>query len=78
MTEQLWTLGASEPPRASARMIVVVNLLGLPSVAIPTHEANALPHGVQIIGPRFREDLCLDAAEAVEQRLGTLAPIDPR
>jgi amidase len=33
---------------------------------------------VQIIGPRFREDLCLDAAEAVEQRLGTLAPIDPR
>jgi amidase len=60
------------------RMIVVVNLLGLPSVALPTHEANGLPHGVQIIGPRFREDLCLDAAEAVEQRLGTLAPIDPR
>jgi amidase len=62
----------------AVRMIVVVNLLGLPSVAFPTHEANGLPHGVQIVGPRFREDLCLDAAEVVEQRLGTLTPIDPR
>jgi amidase len=68
----------SEAWMRAVRMIVVVNLLGLPSVAFPTHEANGLPHGVQIIGPRFREDLCLDAAEAVEQRLGTLTPIDPR
>jgi amidase len=60
------------------RMIVVVNLLGLPSVALPTGEANGLPHGVQIIGPRYREDLCLDAAEAVEERLGAITPIDPR
>lgn len=62
----------------SIRTIVVVNVLGLPSVALPTHEAGGLPHGVQIIGPRFREDLCLDAAEAVEQRVGRLTPIDPR
>lgn len=26
---------------------------------------------------RFREDLCLDAAEAVEARLGLETPIDP-
>lgn len=62
----------------AVRMIVVVNLLGLPSVAFPTHEASGLPHGVQVVGPRFREDLCLDAAEAVERRLGVPTPIDPR
>jgi amidase len=59
------------------RMIVVVNLLGLPAVALPTGIARGLPQGVQIIGPRFREDLCLEAAEAIEERLGTVTPIDP-
>jgi amidase len=29
--------------------------------------------GVQIIGQRFREDLCLDAAEFVERTTGILA-----
>jgi hypothetical protein len=33
---------------------------------------------VQIIGARYREDLCLDAAQAVEDQLGVLTPIDPR
>jgi amidase len=33
---------------------------------------------VQIIGPRFREDLCLDAAAVVEAGTGPLTPIDPR
>jgi len=33
---------------------------------------------VQLIGPRYREDLCLDAAQAVEDVLGVRAPIDPR
>ena len=33
---------------------------------------------VQIIGPRYREDMCLDAAAAIEGRLGTITPIDPR
>ena len=33
---------------------------------------------VQVIGPRYREDLCLDAAAALEDRLGVLTPIDPR
>jgi amidase len=31
---------------------------------------------VQVIGDRFREDLCLDAAAAIERRLGTITPID--
>jgi amidase len=33
---------------------------------------------VQVIGSRFREDLCLDAAAAIEDRLGVITPIDPR
>jgi amidase len=37
-----------------------------------------LPQAVQVIGPRYREDLCLDAAEAIEDRLGIITPIDPR
>jgi amidase len=39
--------------------------------------ATGLPIGVLLTGQRFREDLCLDAAEAVEARLGLQTPIDP-
>jgi amidase len=59
------------------RLVVLANLLGLPAAVVPVGVANGLPQGVEIIGPRYREDLCLDAAEAVEQRLGTITPIDP-
>ncbi|MEM7222197.1 MAG: amidase [Pseudomonadota bacterium] len=54
------------------------NLLGLPSVAVPVRAGEGLPQGVQIIAPRFHEDLCLDAAEAMEQRQEAATPIDPR
>jgi amidase len=61
----------------SMRLTVAVNLLGLPAAAVPVGVTNGLPQGVQIIGPRFREDLCLDAAQVLEDRLGTITPIDP-
>ena len=54
------------------------NLLGLPSVAVPVRVVDGLPQGVQLIGWRYHEDLCFDAAEAIEQRQGVLTPIDPR
>jgi amidase len=60
------------------RMAIAVNALGLPAVAVPVGVAGGLPQVVQIIGPRYREDLCLDAAAALEQALGVLTPIDPR
>ncbi|MBT2233969.1 amidase [Nonomuraea sp. NEAU-A123] len=63
---------------AALRMSVVANLLGLPSVAVPTGQADGLPQAVQIIGPRFREDLCLDAAAAIEAGTPRLTPIHPR
>lgn len=62
----------------SLRLVVTVNLLGLPAVAMPVGVADGLPQGIQIIGPSFREDVCLDAGEAIEQRLGVITPIDPR
>ena len=60
------------------RMAMAVNALGLPAVALPVGIADGLPQAVQIIGPRLREDACLDAAQAIEDRLGILAPIEPR
>jgi amidase len=60
------------------RMTIAVNALGLPAVALPVGLGDGMPQAVQLIGPRFREDLCLDAAAAIEDRLGIITPIDPR
>jgi amidase len=62
----------------SMRMAIAVNALGLPALALPVGIGAGLPQAVQVIGPRYREDLCLDAASAIEDRLGILTPIDPR
>lgn len=62
----------------SMRMALAVNALGLPAVALPVGIEDSLPQAVQIIGPRYREDLCLDVAETVEERVGIITPIDPR
>ena len=50
-----------------------MNFLGLPAGNVPADYNDGLPVGVQIIGRRFREDLILDACEAVEQRVGVMA-----
>ena len=60
------------------RMVVPVNILGLPSCAVPVGADEGLPQGVQLIGARFREDLLLDAAQAIEDRAPVLTPIQPR
>ena len=60
------------------RMTLAVSALGLPAVAVPTGVVEGMPQAVQIIGPRYREDLCLAAAEAIEARVGVFTPIDPR
>ena len=57
----------------SALYSVAVNYLGLPAGVVPAGRAAGLPAGVQIIGRRFREDLILDAMEAIESRLGVMA-----
>lgn len=60
------------------RFVLPANLLGLPAACVPTGLADGLPTGVQVIGDLFREDLCLNAAEAIEESVGVLTPIDPR
>ena len=55
------------------KMLVTVNLLGLPSAAIPTGLSEGCPIGVQIIGAPYCEAQCLDAAAAIEQNVGVLS-----
>lgn len=50
-----------------------MNFLGLPAGNVPANYNDGLPVGVQIVGRRFREDLILDACEAVEARVGVMA-----
>jgi amidase len=61
------------------RPVTPANLLGLPSACVPAGQDKAthLPIGVLITGRGMREDLCLDAAEAIESRLPLVTPIDP-
>jgi len=61
------------------RPVLPANLLELPSACIPAgrDQATGLPIGVLLTGRRFREDICLDAAETIETRLGLDTPIDP-
>ncbi|MGW7415733.1 amidase [Streptomyces sp. NPDC054863] len=63
---------------AGMRLCSVTSFVGVPGVAVPTGVVDGLPCGVQIVGRAFREDLCLDAAQAIEDRLGVLTPLDPR
>ncbi|MDA4844164.1 amidase family protein [Hoeflea poritis] len=50
-----------------------MNFVGLPAGNVPANYNDGLPVGIQIVGRRFREDLILDACEAVEQRVGVMA-----
>ncbi|MDA9175932.1 amidase [Alphaproteobacteria bacterium] len=56
----------------SAVYVYSMNFLGLPAGNIGSHFADGMPVSVQIIGKRFREDLVLDACEAIEQRAGRM------
>ncbi|TDH59883.1 amidase [Dankookia rubra] len=63
--------------RAQGPLFPTVHL-GLPSVAVPTGLVDGLPMGVQVVAPRWREDLALAAAEAIEAACPMPTPVDPR
>lgn len=60
------------------RMVVAVNILGLPGCVVPVGSDEGLPQAVQLIGARFNESWLLDAAAAIEARVPALTPINPR
>ncbi|MGX7760413.1 amidase [Streptomyces angustmyceticus] len=60
------------------RLPTASTYVGVPAVAVPTGLASGLPQGIQILAGMYREDLCLDAAQRIEERLGALTPLDPR
>jgi amidase len=49
-----------------------LNFIGVPAGVVPMDLVESLPAGVQVVGRRFREDLVLDAMEAIEERAGLL------
>jgi amidase len=61
----------------SMRLVVAVNLIGLPAAVVPVGIEEGLPQAAQIIGPRFGDELCLDAGAAIQAQVGTLTPISP-
>ena len=54
------------------RFISAINVLGLPGAVVPVTVHHNQPIGVQLIAGRYREDLALDAAAAIEKRAGML------
>lgn len=58
--------------RDEIRFISAINLLGLPGAVVPVSINKGRPIGVQLIAGRYREDLALAAAEAIEKRAGML------
>jgi amidase len=59
------------------RVSLISPVLGIPALAVPVGNHGRLRPGVQILAPRFREDLCLDAGEVIEAAEGAVTPIDP-
>jgi amidase len=52
--------------------------MGLPGLSVATNFVGTTPVGVQIVADRYREDLCLLAGAAIEERGAPPTPIDPR
>jgi amidase len=52
--------------------------LGLPALTVSTGLLGRTPVGVQVVSGRYREDLCLAAAEAIETRGTPPSPVDPQ
>ena len=59
------------------RPVMPANLLGLPAAVVAGGLADGMPVGVQLLGDRFAERTCLDAAQVVEDAVGPLTPVDP-
>ena len=50
---------------------------GLPAISVPIGTVGGAPAGVQIVAGAFCEERCLQAAAALERRLGPTRPMTP-
>jgi amidase len=58
--------------------ILACSTLGLPGLALPATLADGVPVGVQLVGPRYGEEMLFAAAGEIERRTAVKTPIDPR
>jgi amidase len=56
---------------------IAIPFMGLPGLTVSTGLVGRIPVGVQVVADRFREDLCLNAGEAIEAFGTPPAPVDP-
>lgn len=57
------------------RLCTATTCVGVPAVAVPTGVVDGQPLGVHLIGPRYREDVCLAATREIEARLPVPSPV---
>jgi amidase len=79
-----WPLDADLDPKTgldvleqATRFILPGSALSLPVVALPMGLSNGLPTGIQVYADLWREDLCLEVAEIIEEGVRMTRPIDP-
>ncbi len=57
---------------------IAIPFLGFPGLTVSTGLAGSVPVGVQLMAAKFREDLCLEAGEAIEAGGVPPSPVDPK
>lgn len=73
-----FTKAAERPKIIHAQApLYVINLLGLPGLAMPTHLADGVPVGAQIIAPMHDDDALLAAGALIETELDSLLSAMP-
>jgi amidase len=61
------------------RFLYILNALGLPAATVRTLDSAPVPLGVQVVGDRMDDLVCLDVAQRIERELAfDLRPIEPR
>jgi amidase len=81
----IWPIDADLDPESglpllaqATRFVSPGNALGIPSLALPIGPTEDLPCSILIYADLWREDLCLCAAEIIENGVGAPAPVEVR